>query len=174
MNRFKLFFKVLKSYLQYSHDIDLHGFALGVNSSIDLENDIHILPLDYDITDFEKVNESVHELQIYWNLSDAFIYKSKKGFHVFFYFDHMPYTRVKMMINFAKYVDPMYRHISRFYDHKTIRVAGKYKEHDISFFKVIPGSRKPTLKELELGELKKKEHDQLMSFHVGINKDVLI
>lgn len=174
MNRMKLFFKVLKSYIRYSHEAELKGFALGVNSFVDMENDLHVLPLDYDIDDFGKVEESIKEMQLFWNLSDAFIYKSRKGYHVFFYYDHMPYTRVKMIINFAKYVDPMYKHISRFYDHKTIRVAGKYKENDIFFFKVIPGRRVPTLKEVEIGGMKREEHDNLMKVHVGLNKEALL
>jgi hypothetical protein len=52
----------------------------------------------------------------------------------------------------------LYRYISRFYSHKTLRVAGKYKERDIVFLKVMPGCRLPTRKEREMGMLKYKEH----------------
>jgi len=40
---------------------------------------------------------------------------------------------------------------------------------DISFLKMIPGKRTPTLKEAELGDLKRKEREYLSQMH-GILK----
>jgi hypothetical protein len=171
--KLRLFFKMVRDYFKYSHDAELHGFAIGFNSFVNREKDLHILMLDYDTDDFKKVRESVCELIDFWNLSDAYIFSTKKGFHVFFYFDIMPYARSRMIINYAKYVDPLYKHISRFYNHKTLRAAGKYKDHDIRFKKVIKGKRNPSLEELELGELKAKEHLQLLGLHIILKKERL-
>jgi hypothetical protein len=147
---------------QYMHmqktEMELQSLAIGMNSTVDITRDLHIIMLDTDIEDLDKVEESVWELQWFWNLSQATIFKTKHGHHVFFFYDLVPYGRLKQIIEFAKYVDPMYKAISRFYDHKTIRVAGKYQEQDIAFVKDIIGVRVPTEEEIELGDLKRKEH----------------
>lgn len=169
----RLMFKIIRDYFRYSHDAELHGFAIGFNSFVNREKDLHILMLDYDTKDLNKVESSIQEIMNFWKLSDAYLYSTNNGYHVFFYFDIMPYARCRMIINYAKYVDPMYKHISRFYDHKTIRVAGKYKHHDISFLKVIKGPRSPRIEDLDFGEMKLKEHTQLLGLHDMLNKENL-
>lgn len=170
----KLFKKVslLFDYFK-KKDMILREFAIGINSDVNIQKDLHILILDFDEVDLSEVEESVGELQEFWNLSDAFIYKTHNGFHAYFYYDIMPYSRVKLILNYAKYVDPMYKFISRFYDYKTIRVAGKYKVKDIFFEKIIKGKRTPTLKETELGDLKRKERELISGMDNIINKDFL-
>ena len=148
----------------------MREFAIGMNSDVDSKKDLHILILDFDEVTVDEVNESIKELQNFWSLSDAFIYRTKNGFHAYFYYDIIPYTRVRMIINFARFVDPMYKFISRFYDYKTIRVVGKYKERDIFFEKIIKGERDPSLREVELGNLKRKEREYLSSMGNIINK----
>jgi hypothetical protein len=124
--------------------------------------DLHIVMLDYDVNDRQIVVESVEELQEFWKLSDAYVFKTKNGYHVFFWFDQCPYERVRMIIDYARSVDPMYKYVSRFYAHKTIRVKGKYEIRDIAFEGVIPGKRDPTDDEWEIGELKRIEHARLI------------
>ena len=142
-------------------EMEIRNLAIGMNSTVDLTKDLHIVMLDYDIKDRELVFESVIELQIFWNLADAWIYSTKNGFHVFFYHDLVPYGRLKLIIEYAKYVDVQYKYISRYYDHKTVRAAGKYKEKDIKFVEQIKGLRVPTAIERELGDMKKQERDLL-------------
>lgn len=142
-------------------EIDLASMAVGMNSSVDIPSDLHIVMLDYDIKDISKVKDSVMELQDFWNLSDAEIFKTKNGFHVFFWFDQIPYGRLKMIIEFARYVDPMYKYISRFYDHKTMRASGKYKEKDIEYVDVVKGKRVILSSEREIGDMKRQEHKSL-------------
>ena len=148
-------------YFLQNKDKQLRDFAIGMSSEVDIKRDIHILFMDFDDVSLENVEESVKELQSFWNLSDCFIYKTRNGYHAYFYYDQMPYSRVVMLLNYAKYVDDKFRYISRFYDYKTIRVAGKYKEKDIFFVKCLTGSRIPTSLESELGDLKRKEREML-------------
>jgi hypothetical protein len=168
--KIKLYWKMLKDYYRYSHDIELHGFAIGMNSYVDREKDLHILMLDYDTKDYSQVKESIEELQEFWRLADCHIYKTTNGYHAFFYFDIMPYGRVRMILQYAKFVDPLYKFISRYYDYKTIRCAGKYKKQDIKLHSIITGHRTPTLKELELGSLKCAEHQKLLDSHIMLNE----
>lgn len=148
-------------------EMEIRNIAIGMNSTVDITSDVHIVMLDYDVDDIDAVIESVKELQEFWNLADASIFRTKNGFHVFFWYDHVPYGRLKMIIDFARYVDPMFKYISRLYDHKTIRVAGKYGFKDIRFVKNVPGKRCPTKKELELGSLKKAEHAALLQANIS-------
>lgn len=142
-------------------EMQLQSVAIGMNSTIDWE-DSHIVMLDYDLEDIEKVTESVRELQEFYKLADAEVFKTRNGFHVFFWYDHVPYERLKQIIDFARYVDPMYKYISRYYDHKTIRVAGKYQEKDIEYACAVksyfaqPRSKRKDV--LEIGDMKRKEH----------------
>ena len=152
----------LKWLSKNKHDIDLKTLAVGMNSTISIDQNLHILMLDYDVQDLHAVKESIHECQKFWNLADCYIYKTKNGFHALFYYDIMPYERCKMIIDYAKYVDPMFKYISRFYAHRTLRTVGKHKTADIQFLLLLPGKREPTKKEWEWGELKRKEHSLLM------------
>jgi predicted RNA-binding protein with PUA-like domain len=154
-------------------DAELRDFAIGMNSEVNINKDLHILFLDFDKADLSEVEESVSECQGFWNLSDAYIYKTRNGYHAYFFYDIMPYPRVVMIINYAKYVDDMFRYISRYYDYKTIRQSGKYKERDISFVKVLKGKRSPTAWEAEIGDLKRKEKGYLSDMGDMLRKDRL-
>jgi hypothetical protein len=142
-------------------EMEIRNLAVGINSTVDLTKDLHIIMLDYDIKDKALVVESVMELQDFWHLSDAWIYSTKNGYHVYFFHDIVPYGRLKLIIEYARYVDPMYKYISRYYDHKTIRAAGKYKEQDIIFIERLKGVRVPTAIERELGDMKMNERNLL-------------
>lgn len=147
-------------------EMQLQSIAIGLNSSVEWENN-HIIMLDYDIPDIEKVVQSVRELQEFWKLGDAEVFKTRNGHHVFFWYDHVPYERLKQIIDFARYVDPMYKYISKYYDHKTIRVAGKYKEKDIVFARKVESffaqSHTKRQSVRELGNMKREEHKMLCS-----------
>jgi len=151
----------------------LRDFAIGMNSEVNIDKDLHILFLDYDKTTLEEVEESLKESQSFWNLSDAYVYRTRNGYHAYFFYDIMPYSRVVMIINYARYVDDMFRYISRHYNYKTIRQSGKYKERDISFIKVLKGKRIPSSWEVEIGDLKRKERNYLSNMGDILNKDNL-
>ena len=154
-------------------DAELRNFAIGMSSEVNIKKDMHILFLDYDQAELSDVEESVRECQEFWHLSDCFIYKTRNGYHAYFFYDIMPYSRVLMILNYAKYVDDMFRFIGRYYDYKTIRQAGKYKKPDISFITTIRGPRMPTEQELELGDLKRKERGYLSQMGNMLQKDKL-
>lgn len=164
--------KLLFDYFSKKENV-LREFAVGMSSEVDIDKDLHILFLDYDQKTLEEVQESVSEAQKFWNLADCFVYKTMNGYHAYFFYDIMPYTRVRMIINYCKYVDDMFKYIARFYDYKTIRQAGKYKVRDIQFVKVLQGQRTPNLKESELGDLKRKEREYLSNMHSMLKKEAL-
>jgi hypothetical protein len=150
---------------------ELRALAIGMNSTVDFTQDLHIVMLDYDIDDFEKVTESVWELQEFWGLADAHIIRTAAGYHAFFFWDLVPYARLRQIIDYARFVDPLYKYISRFYNHKTIRVSGKYKKRDLQYIGIIRGIRQPTLFEQEIGNMKLEEYMALSG--VKISKKVV-
>ena len=152
-------------------EMQIRSMAVGMNSTVDITRDLHVLFLDYDIDDIKLVEQSVRELQEFWHLSDAEIFRTKHGFHVFLWHDVMPYGRVKMIIEYARYVDPLYKYISRYHDHKTVRVAGKYKERDILFVELLKGERRPSAEEQDLGDMKREEHKIMLKTYGGMFKE---
>jgi len=153
---------LLKGFRQWlqmrQQEMQLQSFAVGMNSSVDVTCDKHIVFMDFDVQDVGRVERSVRECQEFWCLGPAFIYGTTHGYHAIFFFDVVPYSRVRLIIEYARDVDDLFRYISRYYSHKTLRVAGKYKERDIRFVKVVPGCRYPSEEECELGMLKYQEH----------------
>ena len=145
------------------NEMDIQSVAIGMNSTVDHTRDRHIIMLDYDEVTLEEVKYSVDELQTFWKLGQADIFKTRNGFHVFFWYDIVPYERLKMIIHYARDVDPMFKFISQYYDRKTIRVAGKYQEKDIEYVETISTGRRPSEIDAMIGDLKKNEHASLLS-----------
>jgi hypothetical protein len=143
------------------------SLAIGVNSTVDEGLGLHIAMLDFDGVSKEKVVASVREVQNFWNLSDAYIYRTRHGFHVLFYEDQVPYERLRMIIDYAAGVDPVFKYIGRYHDHKTLRVAGKHgKVQDIVFECIVPGKRVPSEIEAVRGLLKRQEHQALLGANI--------
>jgi hypothetical protein len=168
IKKIRLFFK----FLNYTRDNEMQDFAIGINSYIDKDKDLHCLFIDYDIPDLEFVRMDLSELVQHFHLSDYEIYSTSKGYHIFFWFDHIPYSRVKMILDYSR-CDYMFKNISKFYSYKTIRCVGKYKNLDIKFIGKFTGVRKPTQYQLEIGGLKRQEYIRLKSLHSMLNKNNL-
>jgi hypothetical protein len=153
---------LLKGFRQWlrmrSQEMELRSFAVGMNSTVDATCDKHIICMDFDVDDISVVERSVRECQEFWCLGPAFLYATTHGFHAILFFDIVPYSRARLIIEYARDVDDLFRYISRYYSHKTIRVAGKYKGRDIRFVKMVPGCRYPSVEEREIGMLKYREH----------------
>lgn len=149
--------KIIRKLLRYlsKKDIKQRTYAIGITSKIG--EDRHIVILDYDTLNLQFVLYDLKELCDFFNLSEYEIYETKKGFHVFFWYEDIPYSRLKMIINFSR-CDESFKYISRFYEWKTVRCSGKYKIKDIHYIGKFKGKRTPKKEERELGELKRKEY----------------
>jgi len=141
---------------------ELTAFAIGINSSVDITQDKHVIFFDFDVCDQKKVEKAIIEAQQFWALTDCYLFSTTHGFHGIIFHSIVPYSRLRMIIEYTDLVDNMFKYVSKFYNYKTIRVAGKYKEKDIHFVKIIKGVRKPTSEEWELGELKRMEHQSMI------------
>lgn len=157
-----MFRKIIRKLLRIlaKKEIKERQLALGISSYISIDKDVHIVMLDYDILDLKYVLEDIKDLIHHFYLSDYEIYRTSKGFHVFFWYDRVPYSRLKMIIDYSR-CDKTYKYISRFYDYKVLRSTGKYKQQDIFFVGRYSGKRLMTRDERELGNLKRKEYIEL-------------
>ena len=148
------FWRLLRKVWRHRNDeLVVRYTAVGMNSTVDAERDRHVLLADYDAVPLERVIDSVKELQRFWNLSDAYVFRTRNGYHIMWFYDIMPFGRVKLILEYASWVDPMFKFISRYYNYKTIRVQGKYPEKDIRFVGIVYGDREPTQEEWDIGEL---------------------
>lgn len=156
----------------YREEHLLREFAIGMNSFINKEHGVHIVMLDYDTDSLEFVLKDLKELIAFFSLSHCEVFRTHKGFHAFFWYDHVPYSRLRMIIDYSR-CDEQYKYISRYYDHKTIRASGKYSQLDTSFVVGLRGARTPTQEQLELGLLKRREYFALRQMHEMLNKEGL-
>ena len=168
----KLIRKLLR--LLTKKEIKDRQYAIGMNSTISKGKDRHMLFLDYDKEmNFNEVLNDCNELCSFFNLSDFEVYSTGGGGHHTFwwYENNLPYSRIKLIIDYSR-CDYMYKYISRYYDHKTIRVSGKYRNKygDLKYIGRFSGKRTPTKEERELGELKKKEYTLLKSQNIFQDK----
>lgn len=166
--------KLINRILNYlvKKEIKQRNYAIGLNSTIDVDKDKHMLFLDYDTNNLSDVLSDVKELVEFWNLSDFEIFSTIRGNHVFFWYDNnLPYSRVKMILNFSR-CDNLFKYIKRYYNHSTIRASGKYRNgySDLRYIGKFTGKRKHTKEEHELGELKRKEYLLLKDIKIFKNE----
>jgi hypothetical protein len=155
-------------------EIEHRTYALGITSFINKGDvdELHCIFLDYDTKDLSFVLSDIKELVEFWNLGSYDIYSTSAGFHVMFWDTHVPYSRLKMIINYSR-CDPMFKYISKFHPAKTLRVHGKFKQKDITHVGKFTGSRNPTPKERELGNLKRTEYITLKNMSNMFTDEVL-
>ena len=170
---YKRFRQAMRLVKRDKDEIDLRGVALGMNSFIDQKNDVHCVLLDYDTSNDLFVMADVCEIMEHFKLADCELYETAQGFHAIFFYDHIPYSRLVQIINFSR-CDEQFKNISRYYNHKTIRSAGKYRQLEIKFFKeILSPFRRRTDHEMRLGLLKKEEYLRLHGLHDMINPSTL-
>gem|GEM_PF-5702028 len=95
-------------------------------------------------------------MQRQFSLSDAKIYKTASGCHVYFFFDnHLTAEDCQKILRSDSKVDhnfvDMFEKMVKEDDGVTLRTNGKYEKQDIFFSRVITGTRKPSLLEKNVG-----------------------
>lgn len=162
--------RIYKQFIRYikKDNLLLEQFAIGINSFIDKKNNFHCVMLDYDGCSLNFVTKDVKELQEHFKIGDVDVFSTSQGFHCFGWYDSIPYERLRMIVDYSN-CDPMFKYISRYYDHKTIRASGKYQDLDTKFIKrIISKHFKPV--DTMIGELKRNEYLELRDTHKILNK----
>ena len=142
-------------------------FNIASSLSNRLGEDRYYAALDFDGAKLLDIESEVKSLQAEFGLSDAWLYRTKNGFHAHFFNDnrltHGGFTKV---LAASKLVDPRFREsFAREQEggkRITIRAAGKYAERDVRFFKVLPGLREPAFADLNMGKSLKLMYDSMV------------
>jgi len=142
------------------------NLAIGVTSFLNKARDEHIVILDYDDVTLNKVLIDVKQLIEVWKLGHAEIYGSNRGYHVFFWWDCVPFTKLQL-IAYSSFCDKRFKDAG--YGYKTIRVAGKYKKPDVTFIKTVKSKYYQSNNKV-MGDLKRQEHGKFQELHRILNK----
>jgi len=112
--------------------------AIGMVSS-GKDKTINYPSLEYDDKDLDFVINDVKRLQKKFLLGDAIIVKTRKGFHVHFFWDwNLDWETVCKIINESKAPED-FKKISEACGFRVIRISGKYKSPDMKILMRIEG-----------------------------------
>lgn len=125
-------------------------FTLAIGVTNKVWDNQYYLVLDYDWIPLETVEQEIIELQKSFSLSDASLYNTKNGVHVYFFNDNeLKWKEIDLILKATKHLDPKFIESWEWFYKKregvTLRTSGKYEWNDVFFLKNIPGQRLPTL-----------------------------
>ncbi len=113
--------------------------CVGVSSAIwtGRDSDDHMPFLDYDGRNVKKlIRQDVKTLQENYNLGHAWVYETKRGFHVYFFCDSVTTdTYLEMLRNTQ--ACPGFRKMTTVKREAVLRVSAKYTEFDIKLLYVL-------------------------------------
>ena len=137
-------------------------------------SEMFFLTLDYDSTTQELVESDISNLTNKFSLSDAYIYTSKKWFHVFYFYDNrLSAKKITEILWSSSLVDEDFKklfiELSEAWRGVTIRLNGKYDAQDIFYSKKIDG-RKPSYIEKTVWDSLKSVVDEQISSPLIDNK----
>lgn len=165
MNRY-IFHRI---YLRFGQKFGLFrknpALAMGYSSVVNKKNNTHIPILDYDSLPEKAVVADIKKLRRLYDLSVAFVYKTRNGHHVLFYYDASDWSVVKKVL-FSARVDWRQKVMADQYGRTFIRTSGKYKESDIKFRGIVISNKAPSPMQVMLGEAEIAFHDDIMNFDV--------
>ena len=93
--------------------------------------------LDYDITEETSIISDIKGLQNKYDLGNAYVFKTLKGFHVIF-IDLVSYTELIHILN-ASSCDEHYKYVSKFNNNRqwVLRFSNKKNNNKVTFYKVV-------------------------------------
>lgn len=132
--------------------METNAFFLASGMTNKISDAEFFLTVDYDTADFDAVEEDIRALQTGFNLSAAWVFKTKSGYHAYFFEDNgLSSERVGEILRASRAVDPRFRESWEHFFSKgegvTLRISGKYEKRDVHFHRKIEGIRPATVVE---------------------------
>jgi hypothetical protein len=126
--------------------METEKFYMAAGLTNKISKDEYFLVIDYDQGDLSLVEGDIRELQLEFNLSDCSVFKTKMGFHAYFFKDNgLSADSIGKILSSSKQVDPKFvqswDHFSSRGEGVTLRTSGKYERRDIHFSRNISGVR---------------------------------
>lgn len=98
---------------------------------------IHMPIFDYDGKNVKtQIRKDVKMLQDQWKLGDAWIYGTRRGFHVYFFTDMVPWRQYHEMLE-NTHCCKGFKRAAMARGYAVLRVSAKYTEFDINFLYVL-------------------------------------
>jgi hypothetical protein len=97
----------------------------------------HMPIFDYDGKNIKtQIRKDVKALQDQWELGDAWIYETRRGFHVYFFTDAVSWRSYQEMLN-STHCCKGFRRAGIERGYSVLRISAKYTEFDINFLYVL-------------------------------------
>jgi hypothetical protein len=98
---------------------------------------VHMPIFDYDGKNVKtQIRKDVKMLQDQWKLGDAWIYETRRGFHVYFFTDMVPWRQYHEMLE-NTHCCRGFKRAAMARSYAVLRVSAKYTEFDINFLYVL-------------------------------------
>lgn len=108
----------------------------------------HMPMFDYDGKNIRtRIREDVENLQEKWNLGDAWVYQTRRGYHVYFFTDTVDAKTYGEMLNGARCCKG-FKAAAQRSNGSVLRVSAKYTEFDIEFLYMLQATKRHTRRPL--------------------------
>jgi len=135
------------TYFQLERIKNWRGKCIGISSMMNANNhrENHMPIFDYDGNVKKKIRKDVAEFQDKYGLGDAWVYRTKKGFHVYFFCDQVSQAIYMQMLKEADCCTG-FKERSRNNGHAILRVSAKYTRFDIELEYVLKSKNTSVVK----------------------------
>lgn len=149
------------TYFQVDRIKNWRSRCIGITSMLDPAHESyggsHMPMFDYDGNVKKKIRKDVAAFQDKYGLGDAWVYKTKKGFHVYFFCDAVSYEIYMQMLKEADCCKG-FQDRSRKKRYAVLRVSAKYTKFDIELEYILKSKntsvvKRPLKKALVVQEL---------------------
>ena len=121
--------------------------CVGISSMIEAPNNFgnHMPMFDYDGNVKKKIRKDVADFQDKYGLGDAWVYRTKKGFHVYFFCDQVAHEIYMQMLKEASCCQG-FKERSMGNQFSILRVSAKYTRFDIELEYILKSKNTSVLK----------------------------
>jgi len=135
------------TYFQLERVKNWRGKCIGISSMMDGVNylDNHMPMFDYDGAVKKKIRKDVAEFQDKYGLGDAWVYRTKKGFHVYFFCDQVSHEIYMQMLKEADCCQG-FKKRSQSNNFAILRISAKYTHFDIELEYVLKSKNTSVVK----------------------------
>ena len=121
--------------------------CIGISSMVEGVDYVgnHMPMFDYDGNVKKKIRKDVAEFQDKYGLGDAWVYRTKKGFHVYFFCDQVSHELYMQMLKEADCCQG-FKNRSRSAHYSILRISAKYTRFDIELEYVLKSKNTSVVK----------------------------
>jgi hypothetical protein len=116
------------------------AYGIGMTNCV---NGRYFPTCEYDYFSYSDVKADTKRLQKKHNLMDAYIYKTRRGYRVIYWYDLFDTQEQTLQILYDSSSDTEFKKVSSKLPFTTIRSNGKYKRDNIYLVNVIKTKRSP-------------------------------